>query len=100
MSDLELPVRVQNPLALLQAAIDKGMDPDKLGKLMDLAERWEKNQAANTFAEAIRTFQSEMPAVPKGNPVYGKNRDAGPQYHFADFADIMDVAQPILQKCG
>lgn len=89
---------ITNPLVLISAAIDKGISPDDLGKLLDLQERWEKNRAAETFAQAITAFQTKMPAIVKGNPVRNKHGEI--MYHFADFADIMEVAQPILNECG
>lgn len=86
------------PMALLQSALDKGLMPDQLGKLLDLQERWERNQAAKEFALSITGFQADMPAVEKLRPVYGKDESKGPQYHFASYDDIMAVAGPILSK--
>src|SRR6202035_1152887 len=106
MSD-ELPVHLPtqvNPLMLLQSAIEKGIDPEKLGKLMDLVETWNKNRAAEAFANAIRDFQSSCPAVEKSSPVRGKKAaDGSPgpiHYHFAPLEDVMEVAQPHLTACG
>ena len=98
MNELDKSNGITNPLVLLQAAIERGLDPDKLGKLMDLAERWEANQAAKEFGEAITRFQSLMPVVTKGNPVF--DRHGNLIYMFADFDDIMEIAQPILSQCG
>ena len=64
-TDLEHSNGVTNPLVLLQAAIDKGVEPDRLGKLMDLVERWEANRAKREFADAMCAAQAEMPAVVK-----------------------------------
>lgn len=93
------------PLALLQSAIDKGIMPDQLGKLLDLQERWERNQAAKEFAEAITGFQKDMTKHPitKDKEVRGRAQqgEKGPLlYTFADFADIMAIVQPIAARYG
>lgn len=91
---------VPTPMMLLDKALSSGVDVEKLKSLFDLQERWERNEAAKVFAESIRKFQSLCPAIEKRNPVYGKNRDLGPQYHYAGLEDIMEVAQPFLDQCG
>jgi hypothetical protein len=65
MSDgtLERSTGVTNPLVLIQSAIERGLDPDKLGKLMDLQERWEKNRAQEAYSTALNACQREMPIV-------------------------------------
>lgn len=52
-----------NPLAMLSAALQSGTDPAKLEKLMDLADRWKAQQAAELYAEAMNAAQAEMPCV-------------------------------------
>lgn len=101
MDDLQpilIPPPTNDPLSLIRLAVEKGLDPDQLGKLMDLAERMERNKAAEAFAYAIKDFQGKMPSVLKSNPV--KNKSGELMYNFANFDDIMDLAQPILNDCG
>lgn len=81
-----------NPLVLLQTAIEKGLDPDKLGKLMDLAERYEKNRAAEVFGRSLAEFQSRCPTV-------YKSRKAD-RFAFASYDDVMRQAGPVLAECG
>jgi hypothetical protein len=87
---------VTNPLVLVQAAIDKGCDPDKLGKLMDLAERWQANQAAAAFGDAIASFQAECPTVFKRRATQQTDRFEG--YNYASYDDVMREAGPLLAK--
>lgn len=92
------------PMVLLERALATGVDVEKLTKLFDLQERWEKQQAAVAFNEAIRKFQSLCPPIVKANKVHGKDRSDGTKgpvhYCFANYDDIMEVAQPILAECG
>lgn len=99
-TDVETTPVVQqyNPLALIQSAIDKGMDPDRLGKLMDLQERWESNRAAELFGQALTKFQAKCPTIHKGREVVSK--DGKRMYGFAGFDDVMMTVQPLLTQCG
>lgn len=91
-------VRVANPLALLDKAISSGIDPDKLGKLMDLAERWQANQAAAEWASSVTRFQGLMPAIEEKKGIPDKQGKI--KYHYAPLEDIMEIAQPLLTECG
>ncbi len=91
MSDM-VPIPPTNPLLLLQTAMDKGFEPEKMGKLMDLAERWEANQAASNFGRAIADFQARCPLIFKGR--------AADRYAFASYDDIWKVAGPIAADLG
>ena len=42
---LAVPINQESPQAMMMAAIDKGMDLDKLERFMSLQERYEANQA-------------------------------------------------------
>lgn len=86
-----------NPLALIQSAIDKGMDPDKLGKLMDLQERWEKNRAAEEFAIAVSQFQAKCPTILKSRKAILPGKF---DYQYASYDNVMKQASPILAECG
>lgn len=93
-----VPSEPATPMSLIKLALGKGMAVENLGKLMDLQERHERNEAAKEFAVAIADFQAEMPAVLKGNPVNDKSGKL--MYTFASHEDIMEIAQPILSKHG
>lgn len=90
--------QAMSPLTLLHTALEKGVDPDRLGKLMDLAERWEENRASKAFADAITKFQKLCPPIHKSQ-MAGKS-DGRMQYKFASYDDVMYVAGPILADCG
>ena len=58
-------VQYQNPLSLIALAIDKDIDIDRLSKLMDLSERWEKNEAKKAFVKAMTEFKKNPPKIYK-----------------------------------
>lgn len=82
------------PLSLLQLAIDKGADPDKLGKLVDLAERMERAKAQRAFAVAMNELQTELPAVVKD----AQNPHTKSPY--ARLETISDKVDPIILAHG
>jgi hypothetical protein len=59
------PAARSEPMALIELAVKQGADPDQLGKLMDLQERWDALQAAKAFAASMAAAQTEMPIVVK-----------------------------------
>lgn len=83
-----------NPLALIQTAIDKGVDAEQLSKLMDLQERYERNIAAKAYAYAMNRCQNLMPAVVK-NAV---NKHTGSTY--ANLEAVNTTIKPIYTAEG
>lgn len=51
------------PQQTLSLAIEKGVDPDVLKKMMELQERWEANEAKKAYTVAIARFKRSAPAV-------------------------------------
>jgi len=96
-----MPVVVQqpNPMLMLQSLIERGADPAKLEKMMDLVERWEKNQAAQAFGAALAKFQELCPPIVKWRETKAK---PGTEFAFkyASFDDVMAAARPHLATCG
>lgn len=81
-----------NPSALLQLAVEKDMDLEKLEKLMDLNDRYMADQARRAYADAFAKFQSMVPVIPK-------TKDA----HNSKYAALGDIAYTIresLKDCG
>lgn len=53
------------PMDMLQQALERGTDMDQLTKLMDLQDRWEKNEARKAYVSAMSAFQQECPTIDK-----------------------------------
>lgn len=93
MTDIVTRPTPSDPMALIASAVEHGMSPDQLGKLMDLQERWAANQAAEAFAAALTEFQKTCPSIHKG-----RTTTDGKAY--ASFDDVMRVAAPRLAAVG
>lgn len=83
-----------NPLMLIASAIDKGIDPDRLGKLLDLQERYEKSRAVEAFHAAMNACQSEMPLVVRD----AENTQTRSRY--ATLESIQAIAKPVYSRHG
>ena len=81
-----------NPLMILQAAIEKGIDADQLEKLMTLQERWEANQARKAFDAAMADFQAHCPIIKK-------TREAD-RYWYAPLDEVLRTIRPHLEATG
>lgn len=80
------------PMDLLQKATESGADLDKLEKLMDLQERWEKNEARKLYVRAMSTFREKCPSIAREK----KSHNA----KYAGLADTLDVIKGLLCECG
>ena len=54
-----------NPLVMVQAALDRGMDAEQIRQFMDLADRHEAKQAKREFDEAMSRFREACPLIVK-----------------------------------
>jgi hypothetical protein len=80
------------PMDLMQKALENNVDPDQLGKLMDLQERYEAKQAQKAFSAALAGFQAVVPTI-------HKNATAD-RYGYASFDHIMGTIKPLLATAG
>lgn len=80
------------PMEMLDRAVTSGASVETLERLMNLQERWEKNQARKAFDQAIAAAKSEIPVIEK-------NRK-GHNGRYADFAAYARVIDPIISKYG
>lgn len=52
-----------DPLAMVQTALDRGMDAEQIRQFMDLADRHEAKQAKREFDEAMSRFREKCPLI-------------------------------------
>jgi len=84
------------PMELLQMAVSKGADIDKLEKLMDLQLRWQREQAKQAFVKAMNAFKADPPQIVKDKLVAFKDV----RYKYANLADVCDQVTGALSKQG
>lgn len=82
------------PIQILQTAVERGLDASQLEKLMDLQERWERNQAEKLFNAAMHACQEEMPRVIRNS----ENQQTGSSY--ANLEGVQNISRPVYAKHG
>lgn len=96
--DNDLPtVQPVTPMEMIRIAVQQNADLDKVSKLMDLQERWEKNEARKAFNEAFAKFKTEAVSVIKNKTV-----TAGPLNgkKYAELFSVVDAVTPVLSRHG
>ena len=84
------------PAHLLQLAVNQGADLDKLEKLMDLQERWEKNEARKAYVQAMSDFKASPPEITKDKHVEHGNT----KYDHATLANVTNTINAALSQHG
>lgn len=85
------------PMAMIAAAVERGMEAGTIKDLMDLQERWERQQAAKAYNVAFAAFKAEAVEVIKNRlvtdgPLRGKS--------YAELYSVVDAVTPALSKHG
>lgn len=84
------------PAQLLELAINKDIDIEKLQKLMDMQREWQAAQARTAFFHALTEFQAECPELRKTKKVAFK----GVEYNYAPLADITRQIKVPIKAAG
>lgn len=84
------------PMSMLQIAIEKDLSIEKIQQLMDLQDRWERNEARKAYDKAMSRFMADPPDVYKNKHVSYKNsKDQTVQY---DHATLDNLAKQVGEK--
>lgn len=95
---IEVTEKSKMPSQVIQLAIDKGADLDKLEKLLILQERYEANQARKAYHEAMAQFKANPPKIGKDKKVsFGQGKTA---YNHASLYNVTDKINSELSKYG
>ena len=86
------------PMQLLEQAIDKGVDPLALEKLMDLQDRHQAKIARKAWNEAVSWFRAKCPDIAKTSSVPDKHGRI--KYSFASLDYIQRIIDPLLDEFG
>jgi hypothetical protein len=90
------PVNLQTMAGLLTIAVEKGLSPEAMERLVNLQQRLMQQQAEEAFNIAIQRFQSACPVITKN-----ATADAGKySYNFADLPHIAATIRPHLEAAG
>ena len=94
----EKPPTALTPADMLKIAVDQGADLDKLEKFMELALRWEADQARKAFNEAVVNFKAHAPRLVRDSHAsFGQGKTA---YSYKTLDSITQKLAPALAKWG
>lgn len=94
--DLERKQDALTPAELIRIAVSQNADIDKLAKLMDLQERWERNEAKKAFISALNAFKANPPNIIKNGSVsFGDT-----SYKYATLDHVCDEVTKALSRHG
>jgi hypothetical protein len=85
---------------MLQVAMEKGADLDRLQQLMDLQERWEANESRKAFVAAMARFKAEPPTVLKSKEVSFGGGKVTTAYKHATLDQVCAAIVPALSAVG
>ena len=92
-----VPAPDNSPAGLLLLAVQRGADVDQLSKLMDLQERWQREEARRAYFSAKSRFQAICPEITKDREVsFGAGKT---QYKYATLAGIIRQVKEPLANC-
>lgn len=97
-----VPVGSTAIMNMLDHAVRTG-NLDLVKQVMDLQERFEKNEARKAFADALAAAKAEIPVITKNRHVGFESKKVQGQrtdYNHEDLAEIARVVDPILGKHG
>lgn len=99
----ELQTYHGSPLAMAAEFIkkDSNIDVDKLAKLLDVQERWEKNEAKKAYVEAMAAFKANPPKIIKNRHVKYATKTGGlTEYSHASLDNVTATISEALSKHG
>lgn len=81
-------------IAVIAQAVERGVDPDHLGKLLDLQERYEAGRAKSAFTRALTAAQADMP------PVFKDGQNSFNKTRYATLENVLNTVRPVYLKHG
>ena len=93
----DLPAVQANPMSMLAVAVQRGMDPETIGKLLALQKEYEANEARKAFNVAFAEFKGEAIKILRNKlvtdgPLKGRS--------YAELFSIVDAVTPPLSAHG
>jgi hypothetical protein len=88
------------PMDLIAKALEEDVSMDKIERLLDLKDRWEKTEAEKAYNEAIAQFKTENVKISKDGTVDFTSAKGRTYYRFETLASVVNTVVPLLAKYG
>lgn len=86
--------------SILKYAIDKGAGIDQIEKMMELQERYERNEAKKAYYVAMAAFKANPPKINKDATVDYTSQKGRTNYRHATLANVTEKISAALSKHG
>lgn len=97
---MALALAENSPAAIMTRAMDRGMSPEQVEKMMDLQERYERREAEKAYNEAMAAFSAEAIEIIKTKQVDFQTAKGRTQYKHAELSGVVEAVKPVLAKHG
>lgn len=91
--DKENQLQVLTPMTLLDKALDKDLDIEKLERFFALVKEWNAKESEKAFYDSLAEFQFKIPKIEKKSKAYHGSP-------YADLATIIEKIKTPLQEHG
>jgi len=88
------------PMDLISKALEQDVSIEKMERLLDLKDRWEKGEAEKAYNEAIAQFKTENVKITKDGTVDFTSPKGRTYYRFETLAHVVNTVVPLLAKYG
>lgn len=92
-------VEATNLGSVLSAMVERGATGADLEGILAAQERWERNEAAKAFANALTEFQARCPVIHKKREATITGTRSSYSYKFASYDDVMAQIGGLLTEC-
>jgi hypothetical protein len=88
------------PINQAMELLKSGGDVASLEKMLELQERWEKNEARKAYHEAMTAFKADPPRLIKTKQVTYQTSKGQTDYKHADLANVVEIINSALSNHG
>lgn len=95
------PQKQVSPTALIELAINKDLDIEKLSQLMQMNKEWQAQKNREAFFKSLANFQSILPDIRKSKTVNFDSKTGGKvAYSYAPLGDIVRQIRNSIKSVG
>ncbi len=84
----------------MQMALEKGVDLASIEKMMDLQEKWERNEARKAYFAAVADFKKDPPKIIKDQAVNYNTAKGKTSYNHASLGNVTLLTSVALGEHG
>jgi len=93
-------VSVNSPMEAMALALSQGADLDKLEKMLELQERWERMEAKKAYTQAMADFKANPPKINKDKHVNFSTAKGRTSYDHASLGNVTEKINKALAEHG